>query len=115
MIRRLLLIAAAALAAVAATAGHAAAQPQAASAPPTGAPLAKTFRWAFVAAETGFDPVKISDLYSRYVTVHLFEALVRYDYLARPFKVRPEAAAAMPEVSEDFRTYTFRIAGSSWK
>ena len=109
MIRRLLLIAAAALAAVAATAGHAAAQPQAASAPPTGAPLAKTFRWAFVAAETGFDPVKISDLYSRYVTVHLFEALVRYDYLARPFKVRPEAAAAMPEVSEDFRTYTFRI------
>jgi len=89
-------------------AGGAQAQ-QAASSPAAGAPVAKTFRWAFVAAETGFDPVKISDLYSRYVTTHLFEALVRYDYLARPFKVRPEAAAAMPEVSDDFRTYTFRI------
>jgi ABC-type transport system substrate-binding protein len=108
MIRRFLLIASFTLAAIAAAAGNVAAQPQAASAA-AGAPVPKTFRWAFLAAETGFDPVKISDLYSRYVTTHLFEALVRYDYLARPFKVRAEAAAAMPEVSADFRTYTFRI------
>jgi len=104
MIRRLFLTAASALV----LAGSAAAQPQPASAP-AGAPTAKTFRWAFLVAETGFDPAKISDLYSRYITTHLYEGLVRYDYLARPFKLQPEAIAAMPEVSDDFRTYTFRI------
>jgi hypothetical protein len=36
-------------------------------------------------AETGFDPAQISDLYSRIVTAHMFEALYKYDYLARPF------------------------------
>ncbi|WP_457330072.1 ABC transporter substrate-binding protein [Rhizobacter sp. P5_C2] len=108
MIRRFFLIAGTALATLATAAGNAAAQSQAAS-QAAASPGLKTFRWALLSAETGFDPVKISDLYSRYVTTHLFEALVRYDYLARPFKVRAEAAAAMPEVSADFRTYTFRI------
>ncbi len=69
----------------------------------------KVLRYAFVAAETGFDPAQISDLYSRVVTTHLFEAPYHYDYLARPYKVVPCTAAAMPEVSADFRTWTIRI------
>ncbi len=69
----------------------------------------KVMRYAFVAAETSFDPAKISDLYSRIVTAHLFEAPYRFDYLARPVKVVPHTAAAMPEVSDDFRTWTVRI------
>ena len=69
----------------------------------------KVLRYAFVAAETGFDPARISDLYSRTVTGHIFEGLYRYDYLARPFEVVPHTAAAMPEVSSDFRTWTIRI------
>ena len=68
----------------------------------------KVLRYAFVAAETGFDPAKISDLYSRIVTSHLFEALYRYDYLATA-KVVPHTAEAMPEVSADFRTWTIKI------
>jgi ABC-type transport system substrate-binding protein len=60
-------------------------------------------------AETGFDPAKISDLYSRTVTPHIFEALYQYDHLARPSRVKPLPAAAMPEVSADFRTWTVRI------
>jgi len=107
MIRRLLLLLAGATLALAGTAPSQA-QDRPASAP-AGGPVPKTFRWAFLIAETGFDPAQISDLYSRYITAHLFEGLVRYDYLARPFKLQPEAIAAMPEVSEDFRTYTFRI------
>ena len=84
----------------------AAASEQAASAP--GA--AKVLRYAFVAAETGFDPAKISDLYSRICTAHMFEALYRFDYLARsPAKVVPHVAAAMPEVSDDFKTWTIRL------
>jgi hypothetical protein len=37
----------------------------------------KVLRVAFNAAETGFDPAKISDIYSRTVTPHIFEALYR--------------------------------------
>jgi len=69
----------------------------------------KVFRYAFPAAETGFDPAKITDLYSRAVTTHIFEAPYRYDYLARPYKLQPNTAAAMPEHSADFTTWTIRI------
>lgn len=69
----------------------------------------KVFRYAFPSAETGFDPAQISDLYSRTVTSHIFDSLYRYEYLARPVRMRPLAAAAMPEVSSDFRTFTFPI------
>ena len=69
----------------------------------------KVMRYAFVAAETSFDGARVSDLYSRIVTAHVFEALYRFDYLARPVKVVPHTAAAMPEVSDDFRTWTVRV------
>ena len=69
----------------------------------------KVLRYAFPIAETGFDPAQISDLYSRIVTAHIFDAPLSYDHLARPFKLKPLIAVAMPEVSDDFRTYTFRI------
>ena len=69
----------------------------------------KVLRYAFPIAETGFDPAQISDLYSRIVTAHIFDAPLSYDHLARPFKLKPLIAVAMPEVSDDFRTYTFRL------
>jgi ABC-type transport system substrate-binding protein len=82
------------------------AQGQPAPARPAGA---KVLRYAFTVAETGFDPALLSDLYSRIVTSHIFEAPLRYDHLARPYKLKPNTAAAMPEVSSDFRTFTFRL------
>ena len=69
----------------------------------------KVLRYAFEVAETGFDPVQLGDLYSRIVTAHIFDGLYRYDYLARPFKIVPCTADGMPEVSEDFRTWTVRL------
>ncbi len=69
----------------------------------------KVLRYAFNAAETGFDPVQINDLYSRIVTAHIFEAPLRYDHLARPFKLKLNTAAAMPEVSADYRVFTVPI------
>ena len=69
----------------------------------------KTLRVAFVAAETGFDPQAISDLYSGYVTRVIFDPLYRYDYLARPFRIVPNTAAAMPEISADGRTWTIKV------
>ena len=69
----------------------------------------KVLRYAFPIAETGFDPAQVIDLYSRIVTAHLFEALYTYDHLARPFKIKPNTADGMPDVSSDFRTWTIRI------
>jgi len=77
------------------------------STPPT--QPGKVLRYAFPAAETGFDPVQISDLYSRTVTAHIFEAPLRYDHLARPYKLKPNTAAAMPDISADFKLFTVRI------
>ena len=69
----------------------------------------KVLRYAFPIAETGFDPAQVSDLYSRIVTSHIFDAPLTYDYLARPFKLKPLVCTEMPDVSDDFRTFTFRI------
>ena len=73
------------------------------------APGTKTLRYAFEVAETGFDPARLTDLYSRIVTGHIFDALYRYDYLARPYRIVPDTADGMPEVSADFRTWTIRV------
>jgi len=78
-------------------------------APAAAADMNKTLRVAFLSAETGFDPQAISDLYSVYVTRVIFDPLYRYDYLARPFRIVPNTAAAMPEISADGRTWTIRV------
>ena len=70
---------------------------------------ADTLRVAFRAAETGFDPVQISDANSSMVASSIFESPLTFDYLARPVKLRLQTAAAMPEISADFKTFTFRI------
>src|SRR3954452_14104783 len=75
----------------------------------TAAPRDNVLRVPFVLAETGFDAAQISDLYSATVIAHIFEALYCYDHLAMPVKVRPLIAAALPEVSSDFRVWTVRL------
>src|SRR4051812_4106592 len=69
----------------------------------------KVLRIAFLSAETNFDPTFVSDLYSNSVTTEIFEAPLTYDFLARPMKLKPQTAEAMPEVSADGLTYTIRI------
>jgi ABC-type transport system substrate-binding protein len=72
-------------------------------------PAAKVLRYAFQSAETGFDPAQVSDLYSRYVTAHIFDSLYAYDHLARPFKIKPATADGFPEHSADYRVWTIRV------
>ncbi len=69
----------------------------------------KLLRHAMPVAETGFDPVQINDLYSSILLAHIFDAPLTYDYLARPPRVKPNTAAALPEVSADARVWTIRI------
>ncbi|MEF9944020.1 MAG: ABC transporter substrate-binding protein, partial [Burkholderiaceae bacterium] len=74
---------------------------------PAAAP--KVLHYAFPVAETGFDPVQINDLYSSNVLAHIFDAPLTYDYLARPVKVVPNTVEALPQVSADGKTWTFKV------
>ena len=69
----------------------------------------KVLRYAFPVAETGFDPAQISDLYSRTLAANIFEAPLTYAYLARPVQVVPQTAAALPQIDDGGRRFTFRI------
>ena len=78
-------------------------------APAKAADPAKVFRYAFPVAETSLDPQRISDLYSNILNAGMFDAPLKYDYLARPLKLKPNTLAAMPEISADGLTYTLRV------
>jgi ABC-type transport system substrate-binding protein len=82
--------------------------PPAATRPAATQPL-KVLRYAFLIAESGFDPAQITDLYSRTVVSGIFEAPLQFEFLAKPVRMRPNTAVAMPEVAADFKTFTFRI------
>ena len=69
----------------------------------------KVLRYAFLVAETGFDPAQVNDLYSATIFSHIFDAPLRYDFLARPYKLRPNTVTALPEISPDGKTWTLRI------
>ena len=78
-------------------------------APAEGQPPAKVLRYAFRIAETGFDPAQVIDLYSRIVIASIFDAPLEFEFLAQPARMRPNTAAAMPEVSADHTTFTIRL------
>jgi ABC-type transport system substrate-binding protein len=85
-----------------------AADPTPPAAPPA-APPTKVLRFAMKVAETGFDPAQISDLYSATMCANMFDALYEYEFLARPIRLRPNTAAGMAEVSDDFKTFTIHV------
>jgi len=69
----------------------------------------KAIRVAFPIAETGFDPQAAGDFYSQHVNRAIFDPLFRYDYLARPYRIVPNTAAALPEISADGRSWTIKV------
>jgi len=69
----------------------------------------KVLRIAFPSPETGFDPVRVNDLYSNTINAAIFQPLVTYDWMAMPTRIVPMAAEALPEVSADGKTYTFKV------
>ncbi|HEY8241835.1 MAG: ABC transporter substrate-binding protein [Vicinamibacteria bacterium] len=79
----------------------------AASAP--AADPSKVYRIAFPTAETSFDPARVSDLYSNTINEAIFERLLTYDYLARPSKLAPMVAESMPVVTDNGRTYAYKV------
>lgn len=55
------------------------------------------------------DPVLADDLASRDLCGAFYDTLLEYDYLARPYRLKPAMLAAMPETSADFKIYRFRL------
>jgi len=69
----------------------------------------KVLKIAFPTPETGFDPVRVNDLYSNTITAAIFQPLVTYDWMAMPTRIVPNAAEALPDISPDGTTYTFKV------
>jgi len=79
------------------------------TAPAQSADMAKTLRVAFPVAETGFDPQATADGYSWAVIRAIIDPLYVYDYFARPVRMVPNTAAALPEITDGGRTYTIKL------
>ena len=73
------------------------------------ADMNKILRISFNAGETGFDPVRVTDTYSNGVTEQIYEPLLTYDYLARPARLTPLTAEAMPQITDNGKTWLFRL------
>jgi oligopeptide transport system substrate-binding protein len=73
------------------------------------ADMSKTLRVAFAVAETGFDPQVTSDIYSSAIISAIIDPLYVYDYFARPLRMVPNTAAALPEITDEGRTYTIKL------
>ena len=73
------------------------------------ADLGKILRTPVQSAEKGFDCVWESDELTGTLCDNIFDALLQYDHLARPIKLQPRAAAALPEISADGKIYTIKL------
>ena len=70
---------------------------------------AKVIRAVFPTAETGFDPQAAGDIYSNAVNRVLFDTLYKYDHLARPYRLVPNTAVALPEIGDGGKLWTIRV------
>ncbi|MBL7665978.1 MAG: hypothetical protein JNM93_12655 [Bacteriovoracaceae bacterium] len=57
----------------------------------------------------GFDPIHSNDYYSSREVGKVYEGLLEFHYLKRPYTVTPNLAKEMPQVSKNGLTYTFKI------
>ena len=79
------------------------------SLPTHAADPARTLRVALSIAETSFDPAFASDAASDDVIGAIFDAMLDYDYLARPVKLIPRALEALPTVEDGGRAYLCKV------
>ncbi len=69
----------------------------------------KIIRTAIQSAEVGFDCVVESSEVTGTLCDNIFDSPLQYDHFARPSKLQPRTAVALPEISADGLTYTLRI------
>ena len=69
----------------------------------------KILRTAYPSAESGFNCAVEADELTGTLCDNIFDTLLQYDHLARPIKMQPRAAIAMPEISADGKTYILKL------
>jgi oligopeptide transport system substrate-binding protein len=69
----------------------------------------KVIRTANASSESKLDPQAESDEASGAISSAIFDSLLEYDYLARPAKLKPRAATALPEINADGTVYTLHV------
>jgi ABC-type transport system substrate-binding protein len=69
----------------------------------------KVLNLAVTAEIKGMDPIYANDMYSSNEVARVYEGLLQYHYLKRPYTLVPNLAEEMPTVSKDSLTYTFKI------
>jgi ABC-type transport system substrate-binding protein len=69
----------------------------------------KVLRYALGTPVSTLDPAAVSDVPTVSMLANIFDAPYTYDYLARPARLKPNTAAALPEVSRDGLELTVRL------
>ena len=69
----------------------------------------KVLRVAFAGSEAGFDPAQVSDVVSAALVSSIFDAPLAYEHLARPVRLKPNTAVALPEVDDGYRRFVFTL------
>jgi oligopeptide transport system substrate-binding protein len=71
--------------------------------------LGNVYRGVLVSNLKSFDPATVQDQYSSMCQFQVYETLVEYKYLARPYDIQPCLASAAPEISDSGKVYTIRL------
>ncbi len=69
----------------------------------------KVYRHSLDGAPSSLDPVQSATIYANHLVVNIYDTLYSYEYLTRPYQIKPNLAISMPEVSEDGLSYTISI------
>jgi ABC-type transport system substrate-binding protein len=69
----------------------------------------KVIRIAWPVPESTMDPLQQRDIYSAAVTEAIFDAMMQYDYLARPPKLIPNTLEDLPVGNAEGTEYTFHL------
>jgi oligopeptide transport system substrate-binding protein len=69
----------------------------------------KVFGWARQEAYKSLDPVKQMDQASFEIISNVYDSLLQYNYLKRPYQVEPNLVTKMPELGADGLTYAFEL------
>ncbi len=69
----------------------------------------RVYRHSTAGTPTSLDPVQAATLYANLVVINTYDTLYAYKYLAEPNELKPNLAAALPEISADGLTYRIRL------
>ncbi len=69
----------------------------------------KIFQYMRADAHKSLDPVKQFDSASAQLIRNVYDTLLEYDYLKRPYELTPNLLSKMPELSADSLTYSFEL------